>query len=68
MKVLVVILGIFCLLISLYPCCIDDNCEPNSVEKISENETARKMRNVVYALLLLTAELVPALFPVGKRL
>mgnify|MGYP003116939829 FL=1 len=38
MKVLVVILGIFCLLISLYPCCIDDDCEPISVEKIAEHE------------------------------
>lgn len=38
MKVLAVFLGIFCLLISGYPCCIDDDCASSSVEQILETE------------------------------
>lgn len=38
MKVLVLILGIFCLLVSTYPCCIDDDCNDDSVESIAKNE------------------------------
>ncbi|PRX48832.1 DUF6660 family protein [Salegentibacter salegens] len=42
MKLLAVLLGIFCLLISANPCCIEDNCESASELKISENEENQK--------------------------
>ncbi len=38
MKVLAAFLGIFCLLVSVYPCCIDNDCDADSVENIAENE------------------------------
>lgn len=38
MKVLTVILGILCLLISAYPCCIVDECDSHSIAEIAENE------------------------------
>ncbi len=38
MRILTALLGIFCLLVSAYPCCIDDDCDADSVENIVENE------------------------------
>lgn len=38
MKILGIILGTFCLLISVFPCCIGEECESTSVEIISEND------------------------------
>ena len=38
MKILATFLGIFCLLVSAYPCCIGDDCESASEIKISENQ------------------------------
>lgn len=38
MKVLAILLGIFCLLISGYPCCIDDDCDSGLVGQTHENE------------------------------
>ncbi|PKD20354.1 hypothetical protein APR41_13830 [Salegentibacter salinarum] len=38
MKALAVFLGIFCLLVSAYPCCMVDDCDSDSEVKIAENE------------------------------
>jgi len=38
MKVLGVLLGFFCLLISAYPYCIVDDCDSNFLEQIAENK------------------------------
>ncbi|MBZ9632465.1 hypothetical protein LB465_16915 [Salegentibacter sp. LM13S] len=42
MKVLAVFLGIFCLLISAYPCCIIDDCDSDTEVKITENDEDQK--------------------------
>jgi len=42
MKILVVFLGILCFLISAYPCCIDDDCDSVSVEKIAEKQNEKE--------------------------
>ena len=42
MKILAVFLGIFCFLISVYPCCIDDDCDSISEEQIADDKDDRE--------------------------
>ncbi len=38
MKTLVILLGMTCFLVSVYPCCIIDECENDSVEVKNQNK------------------------------
>ena len=42
MKILGLFLGILCLLISVYPCCIQDDCDSVAVEKTVEKESDKE--------------------------
>ncbi|MBZ9728781.1 hypothetical protein LB467_03705 [Salegentibacter sp. JZCK2] len=42
MRILAALLGIFCLVISAYPCCILDGCDSDSIDKIAENENRQQ--------------------------